>query len=177
MGRPVWVLLLLLFAVESGRALSHGDALQIVPEDNASPEQPKEDEFIGTVTCGSVPGSEIVPARLAEENAVKLALYEAAVSGKGVVKARQICHTIEGDPIPVSVTVKGGKVKVTHDYSRDRFGAGRFKFMPRFFTVRSYTTRKIQIGHFDDRMRFVALDGESPKDRRLFLKLKGKHYF
>jgi hypothetical protein len=171
-----FALTLLLFAAGGVQAAPPFTHHQGVPKGRAPSERPKRGESADTVSC-EFASLKVDPATLAGDNGVKLALYEAALSGKGTAKAKKICSTIEGDPVPVFITVKRGKVKVTHDYSQDRFGAGRFKFIPRIFTTRSYTTRKIKIGYFNDRMEFVELSGGPPGDKRLFLKLKDKEYF
>lgn len=111
---------------------------------------------------------------MAGDDAVKLALYDAVVSGKGVVKARKDCSTFEGGPLPVYATAKGGKIKITRDYSRDRYMY--FKGLIKFFRLNSYTTRKVEIGYLDQG-KFIPLKGAVPDGRRLFLRLKGEEYF
>jgi hypothetical protein len=79
---------------------------------------------VKTITCIWPPNSETGVNTVEEDNRVRLALYEAVVSHVGVVKAKVICATIEGDPVPTYATAKGGKIKVTYDRSKDRY----FKF-------------------------------------------------
>ena len=71
-----------------------------------------------------------------ENNRIKLSLYEAARSGKGVVKVKQFCG---GDNVYYLV-VEQGKIKLVEDYSRDRFGGLR---------VHSYTCSKLVLGSYE----------------------------
>jgi hypothetical protein len=58
-------------------------------------------------------------------NEVRLLLYNAANSeSKNVtVKAKKICSTLEGDPIPSYLSVNKGKITLVIDTSRDEFGS------------------------------------------------------
>ncbi len=68
-----------------------------------------------------------LPARN-ENNRIRLSLYEAARSGKGIVKAKQVCPTDEGDKIVYYLIVEQGKIKLVEDYSRDPFGGLRVHY-------------------------------------------------
>ena len=129
---------------------------------------------VKTITCIWPPNSGIGPNNLEEDNRVRLALYEAVTSRVGVVKAKMICATIEGDPVPIYATAKGGKIKVTYDLSNDRY----FKFhrLIKIFGGHSFTTRKVEIGYLEGG-NFVPLSGSVPHGQRLILRLKKKEYF
>lgn len=148
--------------------------LQGSTKSSTSSEQGEKNAPVKTVTCDWASGSGADDIKLAEDNAVKLALYEAVVSGKGIVKAKKDCATFEGDPAPVYATAKGGKIKVTRDHSRDRHMS--FKGLLKFFGGDSYTTRKVEIGYLDQG-KFIPLKGAAPDGRRLLLRLKGSEYF
>ncbi len=75
-----------------------------------------------------------------ENNRIRLSLYEAARSGKGVVKAKQICPTEEGDNFVIYLIVEQGKIKYVEDYSRDPFSSMR---------VRSYTCSNLVLGSYE----------------------------
>lgn len=129
---------------------------------------------VKTINCNWPPNSGIGPDTIEEDNRVRLALYEAVVSRVGVVKAKMICATIEGDPVPTYATAKGGKIKVTYDLSKDR----HFKLhgLLKFFGGNSFTTRKVEIGYLEAG-NFVQLSGPVPHGQRLILRLKKKEYF
>jgi hypothetical protein len=174
MSRIVWAVTLLLFAAGDNSATPFPGPLQGDAKGGASSERREKNAPVTTVTCDWASGSGADGIKLAEDNAVKLALYEAVVSGKGTVKAKKDCATFEGDPAPVYATAKGGRIKITHDHSRDRWMS--FKGLLKFFGGDSYTTRKVEIGHLDQG-KFTPLNGAAPDGRRLFLRLKGKEYF
>ena len=129
---------------------------------------------IKTVSCDFPTINKLDSARVVEDNTVKLALYDAVVSGRDVVRAKKACYTIEGDPVPIYATAKGGKIKITQDYSQDRWL--KFQGILKIFGSNSYTTRKVELGYFDQD-KFILLNGTEPNGRRLFLRLKGKKYF
>jgi hypothetical protein len=131
---------------------------------------------IKTITCVWPPNSGFGPGTVEEEdNRVRLALYEAVVHRVGVVKAKMICATIEGDPVPVYATAKGGKIKVTYDYSKDRHF--RFNGWLKLFGGNSYTTRQVEIGYLD-KGNFVPLrQAPVSSGQRLILRLKKTEYF
>ena len=164
----------LLFAVGNDSAAPSSNLLQGSSKDRISSGRREEPSPVKTVTCDWVPGDKIEGAKLGEDNAVKLALYDAVVSGKGVVKAKKDCSTFEGDPLPVYATAKGGKIKITRDYSQDRWMS--FKGLIKFFGGNSYSTRKVEIGYLEQG-KFITLNGAAPDGKRLFLRLKGKEYF
>ena len=174
MKRLVWAFTLLLFFVGDNSATPWPDHLQGSTKSSASSERGEKHAPVKTVTCNWASDSGADGLKLAEDNAVKLALYEAVVSGKGIVKAKKDCATFEGDPAPVYATAKGGRIKITHDHSRDRWMS--FKGLLKFFGGDSYTTRKVEIGYLDQG-KFTPLNGAARDGRRLFLRLKGKEYF
>ncbi len=174
MKRIIWSVMLIITTVGNNSAASSSNPLQGSSKDKTSSEQRENNAPVKTVMCDWSPPKESESTKLAEDNAVKLALYEAVVSGKDVVKAKKDCATFEGDPAPVYATAKGGKIKITHDYSRDRHMS--FKGLIKFFGLNSYTTRKVEIGYLD-RGKFIPLNGAAPGGRRLFLRLKGEDYF
>ena len=169
-----WTITLLLFFVGNSSATPSPDLLRGSTRSSASSEQEEKNAPLKTVTCAWASGDGTKGIKLTEDNAVKLALYEAVVSGKGIVKAKKDCATFEGDPAPVYATAKGGKIKITHDHSQDRWM--KFKGLIKFFGLNSYTTRKVEIG-YRDHGKFIPLNGATPNGRRLFLRLKGKEYF
>ena len=173
MNRMVCAITLLLLTVGNSSAAPHslGEGFK---KNGAASEKGEKKDPVKTVTCDWVAGAGLDGTRLDEDNAIKLALYDAAVSGKGVVKAKMDCSTIEGDPLPVYVTAKGGKIKITRDYSQDQWM--RFKGLIKVFGGNSYTTRKVEIGYLDQG-KFIPLNGAASDGRRLFLRLKGKEYF
>ena len=172
--KPIACIVTLLFAVGNDSTAPLSNPLQGPSKDKTSSAQREKNPPVKTVTCHWPSGNEIGSTKVAEDNAVKLALYDAVASGKGDVKAKKDCATIEGDPLPIYATAKGGKIKITHDYSQDRFMS--FKGLIKFFGGNSYSTRKVEIGYLDQG-RFIPLSGAAPKDRRLFLRLKGNEYF
>lgn len=174
MKRVVWAFMPLLFFVGNNSAAPPPGHLQGSTKSRASSVQGEKHAPVKTVTCDWAPDSGADSIELAEDNAVKLALYEAIVSGKGIVRAKKDCATFEGDPAPVYAAAEGGKIKITHDYSRDRHM--RFKGLIKFFGSGSYATRKVEIGYLD-RGKFIPLNGAAPDGRRLFLRMKGKEYF
>ena len=174
MKRIIWVVTLIIMTVGNNSAVSSSNPLQGLSKDKTSSEQREENPPVKTATCGWSSGKESESTRLAEDNAIKLALYDAVVSGKGVVKAKMDCFTIEGDPLPVYATAKGGKIKITRDYSQDRWM--KLKGLIKFFGVNSYSTRKVEIGYLDQG-KFIPLNGGAPDGKRLLLRLKGKEYF
>ena len=174
MERIVWAVSLLIFAVGNNSAAPSSNLLQGSTKDRLPSEQREKNAPVKLVVCDWVSGNEIDITKLAEDNAIKLALYETVVSRRDVVKAKKACATFEGDPLPVYATAKGGKIKITHDYSRDRWM--RFQGLIKFFGLNSYTTRKVEIGYLDHG-KFIPLNGAAPDGRRLFLRLKGEEYF
>jgi hypothetical protein len=174
MKRIVWAVTLLIFSVGDYSAASPPNLLQGSSKGKTSTEQREKNVPVKTVMCDLLPPKESESTKLAEDNAIKLALYDAVVSGKGVVKAKKDCATFEGDPAPVYATAKGGKIKITRDHSRDRWM--HFKGLIKFFGLNSYTTHKVEIGYFDHG-KFIPLNGAAPGGRRLFLRLKGEEYF
>src|ERR671912_2575302 len=167
MKRVVWAFMLLLFFVGNNSATPSPSPLQGPTKSRASFVQGEKHAPVKTVTCDWASDSGAASLKLAEDNAVKLALYEAIVSGKGIVRAKKDCATFEGDPAPVYATAKGGRIKITRDHSRDRWMS--FKGLPKFFGGDSYTTRKVEIGYLD-RGKFTPLNGAAPDGRRLFLR-------
>ena len=137
-------------------------------------EASQKDIVFKTITCIWPPNSPDGLSTLEEDNRVRLDLYEAVVSRSGVVKAKMTCATIEGDLLPVYATAKGGKIKVTRDYSKDR----NFKFngLLKLFGGNSYTTRQVEIGYLNQG-KFVPLNGQVGHGERLILRLKKKEYF
>lgn len=137
-------------------------------------EASQKDVAFKTITCIWPPNSPDGPNTLEEDNRVRLDLYEAVVSRSSVVRAKMTCATIEGDALPVYATAKGGKIKVTRDYSKDRY----FKFsgLVKLFGGNSYTTRQVEIGYLNQG-KFVPLNGHVPPGERLILRLKKKEYF
>jgi len=174
MGRIVWIVTLLLTAVGSSLAAPSSNLLQGSTKYKIRSEQGEKDAPVKTVTCDWESNSEIDNIKFAEDNAIKMALYDAVRSRRGVVKAKKACATIEGDPLPVYAKAKGGKLKITFDYSQDR--ELRFHGLLKFFGGNSYTTRKVEIGYLDQG-KFIPLNGARAEGRRLFLRLKGKEYF
>ena len=174
MKRVVWAFMLLLFFVGNNSATPSPGPLQGPTKSRASSVQGEKHAPVKTVTCDWASDSGADSLKLAEDNAVKLALYEAIVSGKGIVRAKKDCATFEGDPAPVYATAKGGKIKIAHDYSQDRHM--RFKGLIKFFGSGSYATRKVEIGYLEQG-KFIPLNSAAPDGRRLFLRLKGKEYF
>ncbi len=174
MNRIVWAVTLLIFAAGNNSATPSPNLVQGSNKNSTTSEQGEKNAPVKMVTCDWVSGNGIDNTNLAEENAVKLALHEAVISGRGVVKAKKACATIEGDPLPVYATAKGGKIKITHDYSQDRWF--RLQGLLKFFGGNSYTTRKVEIGYLDQG-KFIPLNSAAPNGRRLFLRLKGKEYF
>ena len=164
----------ILFAVGNDSAAPLSSPLQGSSKDKTSSAQREKNPPFKMVTCDWSSGNEIAGTRLADDNAVKLSLYHAVVSGQGVMKAKKDCATIEGDPLPIYATAKSGKIKIARDYSQDRFMS--FKGLIKFFGGNSYSTRKVEIGYLDQG-KFTPLSSAAPKDRRLFLRLKGKEYF
>ncbi|MCA1605174.1 MAG: DUF4362 domain-containing protein [Acidobacteria bacterium] len=172
--KPIVCIVTILFAVGTHSAASLSNPSQGSSKDKTSSAQREKNPPLKTVTCDWPSGNEIGGTKLADDNAVKLALYHAVVSGKGVMKAKKDCATIEGDPLPIYATAKGGKIKIAHDYSRDRFMS--FKGLIKLFGGNSYSTRKVEIGYLDQG-KFIPLSSAAPKDMRLFLRLKGEEYF
>jgi hypothetical protein len=129
---------------------------------------------VKTITCIWPPNSEIGLNTLEEDNRVRLALYEAVGSRVGVVKAKVICATIEGDPVPTYATAKGGKIRVTYDRSKDRYF--KFHWYEKLFGGNSFTTRKVEIGYLE-RGNFVPLSESVPHGQRLILRLRKREYF
>lgn len=170
----IWAMMLIIITVGNNSAASSPNPLQGSSRDKTSSAQREKNPPVKTVTCGWSSGKESESTKLVEDNAIKLALYDAAVSSKGVVKAKMDCSTIEGDPLPVYATAKGGKIKITRDYSQDQWMS--LKGLIKFFGGNSYSTRKVEIGYLDQG-KFIPLNGGAPDDRRLFLRLKGKEYF
>ena len=173
MKRVFWPITLLLFFVGNNSATPSPGRLHGSAKSSASSERGEKNAPVKTVTCDWAAGSG-ADIKLAEDNAVKLALYEAVVLGKGIVKAKKDCATFEGDPVPVYATAKGGKIKITHDYSQDRWMS--FKVLLKLFGGDSYTTRRVEIGYLDQG-KFIPLNGVTPDGPRLFLRLRGKEYF
>jgi hypothetical protein len=176
MKRSIWAVTLIIIIITLGNnsAASSSNPLQGSSKDKTSSEQREKNPPVKTVTCGWSSSKERESTRLVEDNAIKLALYDAVISGKGVVKAKMDCSTIEGDPLPVYATAKGGKIKITRDYSQDQRMS--LKGLIKFFGSNSYNTRKVEIGYLDQG-KFMPLNGGAPDGRRLFLRLKGKEYF
>ena len=172
--KPIACLVTILLALGNYSAAPLSNPLKGSSKDITSFAQREKNPLIKTVTCAWSSGNEIDESTLADDNAVKLALYHAVVSGKGAVKAQKDCATIEGDPLPIYATVKGGKITIARDYSQDRFMS--FKGLIKFFGVNSYSTRKVEIGYLDQG-KFIPFNGDAPEGRRLFLRLKGKEYF
>ena len=172
--KPIACIVVLLFAVGNDSAAPLSNPLQGSGKDKTPSAQREKNPPVKTVTCDWSSGKESESAKRVEDNAIKLALYDAAVSGKGVVRAKMDCSTIEGDPLPVYATAKGGKFKITRDYSQDRWMG--LKGLIKFFGVNSYSTRKVEIGYLDQG-KFIPLNGDALEGRRLFLRLKGKEYF
>lgn len=80
--------------------------------------------------------------------------FEAFLRQEGKIKIKQICGTIEGDPILSYLTVERGKASIVVDGSEDKFGPGR---------VSTYECDKLEIGrYFNDlklgRMVFEKID-------------------
>ena len=173
MNRMVCAITLLLLTIGNSSAAS-SSLVEGFKRDGAASEKGKKKDPIKTVTCDWVPGAGLNGTKLDEDNAIKLALYEAVVSGRSVVKAKKGCATFEGDPLPIYATAKGGKIKITRDYSQDRWMS--FRGLIRFFGSNSYSTRKVEIGYLEQG-KFITLNGAAPDGRRLFLRLKGKDYF
>src|SRR3712207_1671741 len=98
MKRIVWAVTLLIFSGGNYSAASSPNLLQGSSKGKTSSEQREKNAPVKTVTCDWSPPKESESTKLAEDNAVKLALYDAVVSGKGVVKAKKDCATFEGDP-------------------------------------------------------------------------------
>src|SRR5687767_4625011 len=174
MNRIVWAVTLLLFIPGNNSATPSSTLLQDSSKNSTISEQAEKNAPVKTITCDWASGSGLDNTKMAEDNAVKLALYEAVVSGRGVVKAKQACATIEGDPLPVYAKAKGGKLKMTYDYSRGRWL--RFRGLLKFFGGNSYTTRRVEIGYLDQG-KFILLSGAAPDGRRLILRVRGKEYF
>ena len=172
--KPIVCLATILFAVGNYSAAPLSNPLKGSSKDKTSFAQREKNPPIKTVTCDWSSGNEIDGSTLADDNAVKLALYHAVVSGKGAIKAKKDCATIEGDPLPIYATAKRGKITITRDYSQDRFMS--FKGFIKLFGGNSYSTRKVEIGYLDQG-KFIPLSTIAPKDRRLFLRLKGQEYF
>jgi hypothetical protein len=75
-----------------------------------------------------------------EDNRIRLSLYAAVRSRKGIVKAKQICPKREGDTFVDYLIVEQGEIKLVKDYSRGSFGSLR---------VYSYTCGKLVLGSFE----------------------------
>jgi hypothetical protein len=174
MNRIVWAVALILCATESGSGALSPGLVQGSGEKTAVSPLGEKDAPVRTLACHWASDSEIDKTKLAEENAVRLALYEVVVSGRGVVKARKDCATVEGDPLPVHAKAEGRKLKITYDYSRDRHLP--LKGLLKLFRGNSYTTRKVEIGYLDQG-KFIPLNGTASGGRRLLLRLKWKEYF
>ncbi|HKY43678.1 MAG TPA: hypothetical protein VJM50_11320 [Pyrinomonadaceae bacterium] len=133
----------------------------------------EKDVPVTTITCVWPPNSSIVNT-IEEDNRVRVALHDAVVSRTGIVKAKMICATIEGDPVPVYATAKGGKIKITYDYSKDRYF--KLNSLVKLFGGNTYTTRQVEIGYID-KHQFIPLTGAVPHGQRLILRLKKNKYF
>ena len=165
-------ILSLLFAARASAALP---SILIYANGNTFVSEASEKAVpVKTITCIWPPNSGVGPNTVEEDNRVRLALYEAVVSRVGVVKAKMICATIEGDPVPTYATAKGGKIKVTYDRSQDRYF--RFHWLVKLFGGDSFTTRKLEIGYLNGD-KFVPLSGSVAHGQRLILRLKKKEYF
>ena len=175
MKRIVWTVTLLLFVVGNNSAAPSPNLLQGSRKDSNRSEQEEKNDHVRTVTCDWASSGEVDAARLAEDNAIKLELYDAVKTRRGVVQAKKACATIEGDPAPIYAVAKGGKIKITKYYSKDRHF--RFAGLLKFFGGNSYTTRQVEIGYLDQN-KFIPLSRfTEPDGRKLFLRLKGNEYF
>jgi hypothetical protein len=173
MNRMVCAITFLLLSIGNSASVPYS-LVEGFKKNGAASEKGEKKDPVKTVTCDWVSGAGLDDTKLDEDNAIKLALYEAVVSGKGVVKAKKDCATFEGDPLPVYATAKGGKIKITRDYSQDRRMS--FKGLIKSFGGNSYSTRKVEIGYLEQG-KFISLNGGASDGRRLFLRLKGKEYF
>ena len=112
----------------------------------------KQDKSLVQVACVITFMVDLDPKYLKarnENNRIKLSLYKAALSGKGIVKAKQYCGTDEGGTIVYYLIVEQGKIKIVEDYSRDPYGGLR---------VLSNTCKKLVLGSYElvEGNRFVT---------------------
>jgi len=147
--------------------------VQLSEEERRLRDELEEDTSILKMDC--VPFSAL-EARNAKElaarslnNRIRLALYDAARSGMGVVKAQRRCGTDEGDPVVSYMIVEQGKIKFVDDYSRDSFSSRR---------VYAKTCDKLVLGLFvenkDKReIVFRRLTDESKDKVAMILKCEG----